>query len=255
MEQIKVKNIDFNEQLLEDGFGIIPSFLPAPVINALSDFFDDTLVESKVDVGFFTTHWSPELTYRKKINDFVQQSCLPFLQGFFDNYKCGLGYFLYKQASAESEIGIHRDWTLIDESKFRGYIIWIPLTDTNVENGCFHLVPRSHLACNEHRGSHIQPILNAELASNMIPVPIKAGSALVIDLRLLHYSPPNLSIAGRLAVGLLIVPTEAPLLHYYYDSKSRTTQIHKVDDNFLINSFYDYKHQLSDDYILSFINK
>ncbi len=254
MKQIGIKSDIERLQLDKDGFAIFPNFLPDAPAKQLQEFFDKTLVECSVDVDFFTTHWSPEFTYRQKVNNFVQQVCQPYLQQLFEDYKCVFGYFLYKKPSNESGIGVHQDWTLIDEEAFKGYIIWIPLTDTEVINGCFHLISGSHKIYNQIRGSNIEQNLPGHLNTQMEAIPVKANSALVIDLRLMHASPPNLSNQGRLAVGMVIVPKDAPLLHYYYDTKLKTTETYRVKDTFLVDSFYDYKHQLSDDYILQFVS-
>lgn len=252
---IVIKSSKNAEELLTNGFCVLPSVLNTADSARLSDFFNSTIEESHVDVDFFTTHWSPNYSYRKKVNEYVKHVCEPLLSDFFDNYKCILGYFLYKKKSPDSAIGIHQDWTLIDENKHRGFIIWIPLTDTNITNGCFHLIPGSHNKYNTIRGSHIEQHLDDNLITEMIPMPVKANDALVIDLRLVHASPPNLSSKDRLAVGLIIVPQHAQLLHYYYSKQSAATILYEAPDSFLIDSYYDYKKQLGDDHILSFMKK
>jgi hypothetical protein len=254
-DQIVIRESKYSQQLDEDGYTVLPSFLSPALMQELNQFFNETLPESQVQSDFFTTHWSPETGYRQKVNSLIQQRCLPLADRFFNNYKCIFGYFLYKKPASASGVGIHQDWSLIDEEKYRGFILWIPLTDTTLENGCFHLIPGSHKVYKNIRGSHIPQNLDNLSFNDFTPVALKAGDALVLDLRLMHSSPPNLTNYGRLATGMVIVPKQAQLLHYYYNNSTGKLELYKVKDTFLVDSFYDYQHRLKEDYILDFIDR
>ncbi len=255
MKGIEIYSKQLHQLLDEKGFAVIPAFISPEQIQSLNAFFHSTVQESKVDSDFFTTHWSSEHAYRSKVNKFVQQLLRPALERHFNNFKCIFGYFLYKKPGVNSKVHMHQDWTMIDEEKSTGFIIWIPLVDTSFENGCFQALPGSHKIFNEIRGSHISPQYENINEQEFVSVQLKAGDAIVFSQNLLHSSPPNHSAEDRLAAGLIIVPDEAEVIHYYYNEKDRSVHRYVAGDQFLVNTFYDYKHRLGNDYILSLLRK
>lgn len=243
------------EDLDSNGYIVLPRFLSKDRIILLNRFFLETRNEAKVNLPFFTTHWSAEKAYREKVNTFVQQQLAKPLKRHFSGFKCILGYYLYKSSNAESKVGLHQDWSLTDEKNYRGLILWIPLVDTHVSNGCFMAIPGSHRYFIQPRGSFVPPI-NYDLESaHLVNLPVRAGDAVVFDQRLVHASPPNLSNKDRLAVGIVLLPETAPVIHYFYSQENKSIKAYRASDSFLVDSFYDYCHQQPYDYILSFLNE
>jgi ectoine hydroxylase-related dioxygenase (phytanoyl-CoA dioxygenase family) len=85
----------------------------------------------------------------------------------------------------------HKDGGLATRSPSR-LSIWIPLTDASIENGCMYVLPRSHPAASVLEGNwHTDTIGVAqavELLSGARALPAAAGSALVWDFDLVHWS-------------------------------------------------------------------
>ena len=250
----KVNNPVYQAQLNTQGYAVIPAFLNPAQITPLHNFFYDTLPQSQVDVPFFTTHWSSQKEYRQQINGYVQQLLLPSLEQHFSAYKCIFGYYLFKKPDAATSVYMHQDWSLTDESQYASYILWIPLVDTNQHNGCFKVVPGSHHKFNAPRGTNIQQLHPGISEKDFTAVPIQAGDAIVFDTRLLHASPPNLSAVDRLATGLVLLPEQAPVNHYYFNKDTNETTRYLANDTFLVDAYYDYKQRLPANYILSFVH-
>jgi len=53
---------------------------------------------------------------------------------------------------------VHQDMTLVDESKFSGINIWVPLVDLTEKNGVLQVLPGSHRIFPRYRGSTIPGI-------------------------------------------------------------------------------------------------
>lgn len=74
--------------------------------------------------------------------------------------------------------------------------VWLPLTDATVMNGCLQVVPRSHRGdlaphCPGPRGAEIpEPLIDAGAA---VPLPMRAGSVLLMHQRTMHSSLDNLT--------------------------------------------------------------
>lgn len=82
--------------------------------------------------------------------------------------------------------------------------IWLALDDADEENGCLWIVPESHTGqlydhvepAGEYNQQEFREVLEArEMAE--VSVPLRAGSALFFDGRLLHRSGPNESDRDR----------------------------------------------------------
>ena len=79
---------------------------------------------------------------------------------------------------------------------------WIALDDTDVENGCMHVIPGSHReGIGEHGGVADDYGLSSAPAQNTaIACIMKAGDALVFHGETYHYTPPNKSDRRRRAL-------------------------------------------------------
>jgi ectoine hydroxylase-related dioxygenase (phytanoyl-CoA dioxygenase family) len=249
-----LKVTGYQTQLNNEGYSVIPHFLQLGQTDLLKTFFYETLPQSEVNLPFFTTHWSNKKEYRQLVNDRVQGLLSANLSQHFTDFKCVFGYYLFKKPDSSSNVYMHQDWSLTDEIEYTAYILWIPLVDTDDKNGCFKVVPGSHLRFNNPRGTNIEPVHPGVTDADFKSIPIKAGDAIVFDIRLLHASAPNLSGTDRLATGLVILPEQAPVIHYYLNKEQNIATRYQAADTFLVDSYYDYRHLLPADYILSFVH-
>jgi len=94
--------------------------------------------------------------------------------------------------------------------------VWIPLVDSNLENGCLHLMPRTHrrqllsyhsekisgTGYNEIDAEHLAP------EARVVAMPLETGSALLFNDRCLHMSTANNSDHVRWSVDLRYQPTD-----------------------------------------------
>ena len=92
--------------------------------------------------------------------------------------------------------------------------VWLPLTDATVENGCLQVIPRSHRGdlvahCPGPRGAEIpERLLDTELA---VPLPMRAGSLLLMHQRTAHSSLDNLTAHQvRISFDLRYQPVGQP---------------------------------------------
>ena len=95
--------------------------------------------------------------------------------------------------------------------------VWIPLVDSTLENGCLHLIPGTHKKRAVAHGSEdysgtgyleIAPETIAKRKKEIIPLPMKAGSAVLFNDRLIHSSTPNRARTVRWSVDLRYQPTD-----------------------------------------------
>lgn len=239
---IKFRSHKLQRDFRKNGFVVIPSFWNRQTLEAASVFFAGL---EQVDLSFYTSQWVNDAAYKKKVNNFLKPMLDEAAANILNNFRSVYSYYLIKkQNSPESKVHIHQDWTLVDESRFWGINIWIPLVDITTENGSFCVVPYSHRAIGNIRGTNIDMPYGAFGSqwekSHTKPLYVKAGDAILFDHRLVHFSPPNISPKDRIAVGHVLVPEQAPLLHF--SNKNGTYLCKVVPDDFLI------QYSFGDDY-------
>jgi ectoine hydroxylase-related dioxygenase (phytanoyl-CoA dioxygenase family) len=93
--------------------------------------------------------------------------------------------------------------------------VWIPLVDANLENGCLHIKPQTHKKRvlkwhhETYSGTGYTALKESQLGkTETVVLPVKAGSAILFNDRVLHMSTPNLSESVRWSVDLRYQPTD-----------------------------------------------
>ncbi|RFU41376.1 phytanoyl-CoA dioxygenase [Actinomadura logoneensis] len=115
--------------------------------------------------------------------------------------------------------GIDARWELAPD---RAVSVWFALTDATIASGCVRVVPSSH-------GSGYQPhiraphdpgrgapltLATAPAENRYVPVPVRAGHALLMDVRLIHRSDINTTGQPRIGFNAVYVAPGAVRLHH-----------------------------------------
>lgn len=195
--------------------------------------------------GMFYSVYSLDIPYRKRIFNDIDSILSPIYADLFQNYKPVLHSFIVKVNGDNSEFTLHQDSTGLDEFQFSPLSVWIPLQDTQLENGCLCVVPHSHRIKVPYRGiSFDGPFQNiSETVRHYLqPIPMKAGDILLFDNRILHYSPANDSTEDRVVVMSGIFPKNATILSCYQDTTTENApiEIYEQEPDFLLTgeNFY-----------------
>jgi hypothetical protein len=193
--------------------------------------------------GMFYSVYSRDLDYRKKVHQGIEQILKPVYDSLFTDYKSILNSYIVKVSGPGSEFSLHQDSTGLDETKYSCLSVWIPLQDTDTDNGCMFVMPRSHKMFSPYRGisfpqpfDNIQPIIRKYLK----PVELKRGDILLFDNRIVHTSVANLSDQDRIVVMSGIFPQEAPFISCYKDMSDPANPIELIEQ--------------PEDYLLTFEN-
>lgn len=93
--------------------------------------------------------------------------------------------------------------------------VWIPLVDSNLENGCLHIWPRTHKKqvlswhAETYTGTGYTEIDTEHLVgARAVPLPLDAGGAVLFNDRCIHMSTPNHANTVRWSVDLRYQPTD-----------------------------------------------
>lgn len=225
-------------QLEREGIVKFP-LLDGDTLKELNTFFFN--LHPNLPDRFYVCVESPDRDYKVSIHEKVKGQIEDSLDRQLQTYRPLVYTLQVKPTGDNSELGVHQDWSVTDEIKYRSYSLWIPLIDTNVENGGMFAIKGSHRICTNTRGPSIPPPYHGHeefLISKMEHIPVKAGEALIFDQATLHYTPPNRSDQPRVSIISTIIEEDAQLRLYYLnqESDSKSLETYTANDQY----WFDY---------------
>ncbi len=229
----------------KQGFLIVP-FIDTAEVQALIDLFNQ-LHPNPQGGGFVSGSYSNDYSYKRKASDAIVAAFEKHYERLFTDYQPFGGAFLYKMPSSESELSAHQDWTIVDENKYVALNCWVPLTDVNETNGALHIVPGSQYdALHTFRAPTLPFFFSGNddvVVKESIPMYVKAGSVVILNQSVIHYSPPNKSDKIRLAITAGVKSKGAPMQFHYFDKSQANLnrlEVFDMPEDFLINfdNFY-----------------
>jgi hypothetical protein len=231
-------------EITAKGYTIIKQLLNAEAIVQLTACYN---TYAGIDDRAFTiSNWNNNTEYRTQSHNAIINTVLPLATAYLKDYVPSLGVFTAKKPGANSDMLVHQDWSLVDETKYRSVSFWVALVDMDRSNGNLQVMEGSHLVAGMPRGQNmpvpfieIESYLKNECATDLH---LKAGDAVVFEHRLIHCSPPNVTDKLRLAAVLALVPKEAEFIHYFYNpAEPEELEVLKMDrENFYLIDFFNY---------------
>jgi hypothetical protein len=231
--------------LKENGFVVLPYLLDNEVklLNEKIEEFTSSLIEPLDNV--FYTSGRDNLKSRTLAKNLTWPILSPLLERIVnpDLIDCEGCALLLKAPGESSSLNPHQDSSLIDETKFAAFYGWVALQDTNIENGCMHVIPGSHLWGNHYRSLDV-PWIYEEYTELLLeysqPIEMKAGEILLFDTALIHGSYFNNSSAIRAAINLFFKPLEADVIHYvtFKDTPKNKIESYKISTDFFFTEDY-----------------
>jgi hypothetical protein len=230
-----LKDQSAQEQLNKKGYSIV-SLLQADDVLSLTNFYNKNNTE--LPAGLSATAHNPNFAFRAKMSDFIHETVRARINEKFANVKMLGGTFMSKTKGERGVLPPHQDWTLVDESKFASYNLWIPLVDVNSHNGSIQVIDGSHKWKKGVRGPNLHgPFAEStdEMWGKMKTLDMKAGEVLVYDHRLIHSSTENNTDQNRLVVVFGIIPESAEMRIYYLEN-NKEVAYHCNSDFFMKNN-------------------
>lgn len=174
--------------------------------------------------------------YKREVDSIVRSVLGPHLDVVLDRQRPLPCNFIAKWPGGMSGFGLHQDLSLVDERSYRSAEVWVALDDTDEKNGQLWMVPRSHTWLPTLRGIAAFPFAFANVTDRIInrhsvPVPVRAGEAVIFNHATLHFSMPNRTAEPRLVAITDVIPEEAMNLHYFGDGRGSVAG-YAIDDAF-----------------------
>jgi len=191
---------------------------------------------------FYVSSHSSDKDYKTKITLAIKETINPFCALHFTDYRILTSALLIKKPSLKSELGLHQDWSVVDENKFSSYGLWIPLVDVTSQNGAISVLKRSHRIGPTYRHTTL-PSIYTEIQSiaekHFTLFEVKAGHALLFNQALVHKSSANCSNNVRASIVSTIIPQNAK--HQIYVRDNNIINAWLVEDDFVqtFDSFFE----------------
>ncbi|MBS1618556.1 MAG: phytanoyl-CoA dioxygenase family protein [Bacteroidetes bacterium] len=231
-----------HQQLFDrQGFIVLP-FITAEEIRELNGLFDE-LHPDISGSGFFSGSYSSDFDYKKKVSDAIVRTFARAYAELFTDYTPFGGAFLYKVPGANSELAPHQDWTIVDEKENIALNCWVPLQDITPDNGPIMILPGSHYDNYNIIRAPTLPFFwqgHEDLVKKeLLPMIVPAGTAVILNQSVIHYSPDNRSDKVRRAITAGVKSGGAQMHFHYRIPGQNQLEVFEMDDDFLI-SFRDF---------------
>jgi phytanoyl-CoA dioxygenase PhyH len=230
------KDAALQKQFEEDGFLKI-ALLNDESVSQLLALFRNYFPDPSAD--FFSSSYENDFPRKKEISNAIGKIVFPHLETIFIDYTWFGSAFLSKGNGPRSEMPMHQDWTIVDETKFIALNIWTPLQHTTEENGTLEVIQGSHRWHDTLRAPTLPFYFNGfqqQLKEKLVAIPTRPGEAIVLNQAIIHYSKPNKTNDLRVAITTGIKSKDAPMLFHYWNKETpELIEQFKQDDDFLIN--------------------
>ena len=221
----------------KNGFVVLPFYTPEEIETLDALYHRLHPVDEK---GFFPSTFSKNKNYRHEADAEIRRIGNRSIEKYCTDIKVVCGSFIVKSPGPESGMCVHQDMSLVDESRFTGINIWVPLVDLTVENGALFVLPESHRIFPTYRGSSIpeffSPVMN-DMIDYLHPVLIKAGEAVFFDQSIIHFSPPNYADKIRIVTNTYFTHKGTEYRTYYWNKEEYGNKVEAFaqDDDFMTN--------------------
>ncbi len=231
MKTPRFKNSELDTKYHEDGYVVIKNIINGDEIDALLKLFH----LHYPDEGSSTTLWNSlcDIPHdrSKLLSDQILKIVKPRLDEHLTEYVSPAATFLVKNPIEDGLVTLHRDFSVQDEPEFSYQNIWLPLVDTNEENGRLCVLPKGHKLFNYPLPHNtVWPYLEHEklLLKYCQFVDAMAGDVIIYSDLALHASMPNKTNAPRPVVHFGLLHPEAKLYYYYLDEVSNVVTVYEV---------------------------
>ena len=231
-----------------EGYVEIPFISPQEVAELKAKFFEllpqsgGNILSSDIgmndkEITYDFTFIDKNIQYKQMVYDVITDYFSPHVAKWLADFRPIIANYIRKQSEG-GEVPLHENWAFVDEKKYSSVSIWCPLVDSFEENGTLQVTPRSHKRFGEIRGPMIpwelEGIKDEIIKDHLIPLSVKAGNAVILDDSLVHYSAANRTNDLRLAIQLILVPSEVPSIHYHMNSSKNPNlvEVLEVDTDF-----------------------
>jgi hypothetical protein len=169
----------------------------------------------------------PDRAYRRNADALVRTVVAERVGALLNGYRYAFGSFVIKRPN-DGDLGVHQDWTLTVDPRQTTLNCWLPLVDVSEESGALGVVAGSHRVARENiHAVGVPPYFHDYGSALKHPsqlLPLRAGHAVIFDMRMLHWSQAHAGADLRPAFGAVFAPSGGRLGLHFADPVSEGRQ-------------------------------
>ncbi|HRH43246.1 MAG TPA: phytanoyl-CoA dioxygenase family protein [Pyrinomonadaceae bacterium] len=241
-------NENYQETFLDKGYVEIPLLSADEIeylLKNLYQFSSDSNFQSTGNEmcqhDWHCTFYDTNVEYRRAAMKLIEAVFEPHFEKLFVDYKTICSSFFIKQPD-QGELNPHQNPLYSDDPAAFTLGIWCPLVDCSQENGTLEVVEKSQHLFSKVAYNSVKPysVYFDEAVKNKYSkaLPTKAGHAVILDNRLLHYSRPNKTETTREAIVIQLIPNEcSPVLYYFdYDDPQKDISVFEITKDYFVEN-------------------
>ena len=148
-----IKDKDCETALDEMGFCVAPIFTPDQ-IGRIKALYEQFSIDNNVS-GLIASHSKIGAERNLRLSQSLKEIVMPALENCFSDFDFFIGGFMVKEARNASELHLHQDWNIVDETQYTSYQVWIPVDLSYPGNGGMFVLPGSHRFFQNYRSKII----------------------------------------------------------------------------------------------------
>jgi ectoine hydroxylase-related dioxygenase (phytanoyl-CoA dioxygenase family) len=236
MHILKDRGLEMKMQ--RDGYAVV-DFIDEKLICNLKAIYLDNFSSRQTNTGRFTTMENMNPERRRYFHELILTKIKLPLQKYFQDYQVPIASFFTKYALSRGDLEWHNDSSLLLNAHLEPhYAIWCPLLDVDQHNGALCVVEKSHKFGNALILSDL-PWPYADLVNifeeKKKVLQIKAGQAVIFDIRLIHHATPNNSNEDRICFSLRLTHHKSAYYNLICESanKNQVSVFKETEDIYL----------------------
>lgn len=241
MKSARFINKELENQFNDFGFIHIRSFINEYELASLQKLFNNTYNYSDVSQGMWNSQFHADSETSKTTSSQILNVLNSKLEATFVDYYSPVASFMVKNPNKFGITELHRDYSIQNENSFQYRNIWIPLVDTNKQNGALYALKRSQsffdyplpMFCKWPYHKY-----KDDLFQYCDIIDAKAGDLVVYADRTLHGSFINQTSTPRPVVHFGLLHPETNLCYYYLDESKNEVNIYNVPFSFFFENKY-----------------
>ncbi len=210
--------------LWRDGY-VVFDLLDSNTVERLAATYEEKFSGIKSDTGRFSTLENMPYDKRMHYHDYILSEIGPALDRYFKNYNVPCATYFSKLAHSAGVLTWHTDASLLLNAHLEPhYAVWCPLMDVDESNGALCVVPGSHKFSNT-QFLYTLPYpfhsLYEDFDESRTVLNLKAGQAVLFDIRLVHNATANTSNQDRVCFTLRMTHPKSRYYSFLGEDKEK----------------------------------
>jgi ectoine hydroxylase-related dioxygenase (phytanoyl-CoA dioxygenase family) len=233
-----IKDAELERKMQRDGYAVI-DFADENRVEELKMAYLKNFSARQTTTGRFTTLENTPSETRRHFHELILQKMDVAVRNYFTDYHIPIATYFTKYANSKGDLEWHNDSSLLLNAHLEPhYAIWCPLIEVTENNGTLCVVEKSHKFNRDiilydlpWPFSSLAPLFEKQKTI----LHLKAGQAVIFDIRLMHDATPNNTDEDRICFSFRITHKKSRYYRFSCETedKKRVSVFEETTDYYL----------------------